>query len=148
MSQKPSIGYVDLRVFAHATEDLDKVLTALRNLLPTDIAETAQVEKNSLMGHHGNSITLFTTQLTDKKLLPNLLEKIGQSLSALDKEDLTNNINTRIEKTNLYLRFDKQAASMGKIKFTQDDPIRIKIHFKNKTPDEILKMLKESGLLL
>jgi RNA binding exosome subunit len=147
MSQKPSIGYVDLRIFAYATEDQEKVLTALRNLLPMDIAKTVQFEKNSLTGHHGNSITLFTTQLTDKKLLPALLEKIGQNINALDKDNLNNNLSLHIEKTNLYLRFDKQAAFTGKIKFAQDDPIHFKIHFKNKSYEEILETLKQSGLL-
>jgi len=147
MSQKPSIGYVDLRVFAHATEDLEKVLTALRNLLPMDLSETVLFEKNSLTGHHGNSITLFTTQLTEKKLLPAILENFGQNMNALDKDDLNNNLARHIEKTNLYLRFDKQAAFLGKIKFTQDDPIHFKIHFKNKSYEEIMEILKKSGLL-
>jgi hypothetical protein len=147
MSQKPPIGYVDLRVFAHATEDLEKVLTAMRNLLPTDLAETAQFEKNSLTGHHGNPITLFTTQLTDKKLLPVLLDKLGQNLNILDKEALNDEIKLHLEKHNLYLRFDKQSAFLGKIKFAQNDPIHLKIHFKNKTPDEIVEICKKSGLL-
>jgi RNA binding exosome subunit len=148
MSQKPPIGYVDLRVFAHATEDSEKVLTALRNLLPITLAETVQFEKNSLTGHHGNSITFFTTHLTDKKLLLTILEKIGQNINVIDKEDLNNNLYRHIEKTNLYLRFDKQAAYSGKIKFAQDDPIHLKIHFKNKTLEEILELLKKSELLL
>lgn len=147
MSQKPPIGYVDLRVFVHATEDSERVLIALRNLLPTGLAETAQFEKNILTGHHGNSITIFTTQLVEKTLLHILLEKIGQNLNAIDKENLNNNLTLHIEKTNLYLRFDKQAAFLGKIKFTQDDPIHLKIHFKNKTHKEILEILKKSGSL-
>ncbi|MDR2707355.1 MAG: hypothetical protein LBB87_01210 [Nitrososphaerota archaeon] len=147
MSQKLPINYVDLRAFAHATEDPEKVLTALRNLLPTNLVETIQFEKNNLTGHHGNSITLFTIQLTEKQLLPTLLEKIGQNLNALDKENLNNNLNRHIEKTNLYLRFDKQATFLGKIKFAQDDPIHLKIHFKNKTHEEILEILKKYGLL-
>ncbi|XHH10007.1 MAG: RNA-binding domain-containing protein [Candidatus Bathyarchaeia archaeon] len=147
MSQKPPIGYVDLRVFAHATEDPEKVLTALRNLLPTDLAETLCFEKNGLTGHHGNPITLFTTQLTDKKLLPAMLNKIGQNLNALDKEALNVEIKLHLEKRNLYLRFDKQSAYLGKFKFVQNDPIHVKIHFKNKTPDEIMEILKTSGLL-
>ncbi len=147
MSQKPPIGYVDLRVFAHATEDPEKVLTALRNLLPTDLTETAQFEKSSLTGHHGNPITLFTSQLTDKKLLPLLLEKIGQNISALDKEELNDEIKLHLEKHNLYLRFDKQSAFLGKFKYAQNDPIHVKIHFKNKTPEEIMEILKQSGLL-
>jgi len=147
MSQKPSIGYVDLRVFAHATEDPEKVLTAMRNLLPTDLAETASFEKSSLTGHHGNPITLFTTQLKDKKILPFLLEKIGQNLIVLDKEALNDQIKLHLEKHNLYLRFDKQAAFLGKFKFMQNDPIHLKIHFKDKPPEEIVEILKKYGLL-
>ncbi len=147
MSIKPPIGYVDIRVFAHATENDEKVLTAVRNLLPTDLAETARFEKSSLTGHHGNPITLFTSQLTDKTLLPVLLEKLGSGLNALDKEELNNNIKLHVEKHNLYLRFDKQSAFLGSFKFAQNDPIHLKIHFKNKVSDEIVEICQKSGLL-
>jgi len=147
MSQKPLIGYVDLRVFAHATDDSEKVLTALRNLLPTELAETASFEKSSLTGHHGNPITLFTAKLTDKKLLPALLEKIGQNINALDKQELNDEINLHLEKSNLYLKFDKQSAFLGNFKFARKDPIHLKIHFKDKTPDEVVEICKKSGLL-
>jgi len=147
MSQKSSIDYVDLRVFAHATEDTEKVLKALHNLLPTGLLETIQFEKNSLTGHHGNSITFFTTHFTEKKLFSTLLEKIGQNLNAIDKEELITNFNLHIEKTSLYLRFDKQAAFLGKIKLAQNDPIHLKIHFKNKTSEEILEILKKFELV-
>jgi len=147
MSQKSFIHYIDLRAFAYATEDTEKVLTAIHKLLPTELSETVQFEKNNLTGHHGNSITLFTTQLTEKKHLPALLEKIGQNINSLDKDALNNNLQLHIDKTNLYLRFDKQAAFLGKIKFTQNDPIHFKIHFKNKTREEIIAILQKSGLL-
>ena len=147
MSSKLPIGYVDVRVFAHATEDDEKVLTAVRNLLPTALAETARFEKSSLTGHHGNPITLFTTQLTDKKMLPALLDKIGSGLNALDKEALEQEIKLHLEKHNLYLRFDKQSAFLGAFKFGQNDPIHLKIHFKNRTPEEIVEICKKSGLL-
>ena len=70
MSAKPPIAYIDIRVFAHATEDPDKVQIAVRNLFPTELAETLIFEKTSCTGHHGNPIILFTSRLTDKKLLP------------------------------------------------------------------------------
>ena len=142
-----AIGYVDIRVFAHATEDHEKVLTAVRNLLPIEIAETALFEKSSLTGHHGNTITLFTTKLDDKKTFPVLLEKIGSGLNVLDKETLDQEIKLHLEKRNLYLRFDKQSAYCSAIKFTLNDPIHLKIHFKNKTFDEILEICRKSGLL-
>jgi RNA-binding protein len=147
MSSKPPIGYVDLRVFVHATEDPEKVIAAVKNLLPTELAETAIFEKSSLAGHYGNPITLFTTKLTDKKALPCLLEKIGANLNALDKESFEHDIKLHVEKHNLYLRFDKQSACLGTFKFTQNDPIHLKIHFKNKIAEEIVEICRQSGLL-
>jgi RNA-binding protein len=147
MSTKPPIAYIDIRVFAHATEDSDKVQLAVRNLLPTELSETLVFEKQSCTGHHGNPIILFTSKLTNKKLLPKALEKIGTNLSALDKEELDRDIKLHLEKGNLYLRFDKQSAFLGVIKLTQNDPIHLKIHFKNKTVHEIMEISKQTGLL-
>jgi RNA binding exosome subunit len=147
MSTKPPIGYIDIRVFAHATEDPEKVQTAVRNLLPMELAQTLVFEKTSCTGHHGNPIILFTSKLTDKKLLPTALEKIGKDLGALDKEELNRDIKLHIEKGNLYLRFDKQSAFLGTLKFSQNDPIHLKIHFKDKTGQEITAISKQNGLL-
>ena len=147
MSAKSPIAYIDLRVFSHATEDPAKVQTAVRNLLPAELAETLVFEKTNCTGHHGNPIVLFTARLEDKKLLPKAIEKIGTNLSALDKEELNRNLNLHLEKGNLYLRFDKQSAYLGASKYTQNDPIYLKIHFKNKTTKEIEDFSKQSGLL-
>ena len=67
MSSKPPIAYIDIRVFAHATEDPDKVQTAVSNLLPAELAETFVFEKSTVTGHHGNPITLFTATLNRQK---------------------------------------------------------------------------------
>jgi RNA binding exosome subunit len=147
MSSKPPIAYMDIRVFAHATEDPDKVQTAVRNLLPEDLAQTILFQKTTLEGHHGNPITLFTAKLTDKKLLPTVLEKIGSGLSSLDKEELSKNLKLHLEKSNLFLRLDKQSAYLGTFKFNQNDPIHLKIHFKNKSAQEIEELCKTTGLL-
>jgi len=148
MSSKPPIGYIDIRVFAHATEDTEKVESAVRNLLPPELTENLIFQKTSLTGHHGNPIILFTAQLSDKKTLPAVLRRIGSALNSLDKEELCRELKLHLEKRNLYLRFDKQAAFMGTIKFTQTDPIHFKIHFKNKTPEEIAEICTSAGLLL
>jgi RNA binding exosome subunit len=142
-----AIGYIDIRVFAHATEDPEKVQTAVRNLLPTDLAQTLVFETTACTGHHGNSIILFTAKLTDRKLLPTALEKFGSQISALDKEELNREIKLHLEKGNLYLRFDKQSAFLGALRFSQHDPVHIKIHFRNKTAEEIIEICKKNGLL-
>jgi hypothetical protein len=147
MSSKPPMAYVDIRVFAHTTEDTDKVQTAVRNLLPEELAETLVFQTTSLTGHYGNPITLLTTKLTDKKLLPAMLEKIGSGLNSLDKEELSRGLKLHLEKGNLYLRFDKQSAFSGNMKFTQNDSVHFKIHFKNKSVSEITNLCRSAGLL-
>jgi RNA binding exosome subunit len=147
MSSKPPIAYIDVRVFAHATEEPSRVQTAVLNLFPADLTETLIFQGTNLTGHHGNPIILFTAKLTDKKLLPKALEKIGKDLGVLDKEELNHDIKLHLEKGNLYLRFDKQSAFMGALKFSQNDSIHIKIHFKNKTAQEIIDFSKQTGLL-
>lgn len=147
MSSKLPIGYIDIRVFAHATEDQKKVESATKNLFPISLQETLIFQKTNLTGHHSNPILLFTAKLTDRKLLPLTLETLGASLSALDKEQLNQDIDLRIEKGNLYLRFDKQAAFFGLTRLSQNDPIHLKIHFKNKTKQEIIDLAMQTGLL-
>jgi RNA-binding protein len=145
-NSKP-VGYIDIRVFSHATEDQAKVETATKNLFPTELTEELVFQKTALSGHHSNPIIMLTAQLKDRKLLPGALQKLGAGLSSLDKEQLNEEINLHLEKGNLYLRFDKQAAFMGQPKLTQNDPIHVKVHFKDKTNDEVVELAKQFGLL-
>ncbi len=144
---KYPIAYVEIRVFSHATEDLEKVQTAVRNILPEELTAELAFSKAALTGHHGNPITLLEVKLEDRKLLPLILEKIGSALGALDKEALAEEFKLRLEKRSLFLRFDKQSAYLGTIKLGSNDPIRLKIHFKNRTPQEIETICKEAGLI-
>ena len=147
MSSKPPIGYIDVRVFAHATEDSDKVIAAIRNLLPSELGESVIFQKTRLTGHHGNPIILFETKLADKQGLPAVLKKIGAGLTSFDKEQLNDNMKLHLEKRNLYLRFDKQFAFQGEVRFSQNDPIHFKIHFKYKSYEDIVDLSRDAGLL-
>jgi RNA binding exosome subunit len=75
------------------------------------------------------------------------LEKIGSGLTALDKEMLTNEVELHLEKGNLFLRFDKQRAFLGELQFSLNDPIHFKIHFRNRTVEEIIEICRQAGLL-
>ena len=86
MSSKPPIAYMEIRVFAHATEDPEKVQTAVRNLLPTELAETLVFEKSALTGHHGNPIILITATIKDKKLLPKRWRKSAAAWHRLTRK--------------------------------------------------------------
>jgi RNA binding exosome subunit len=148
MSSKPKIAYIDIRASAHATEDLGKVENAIQNLVSTTEPHLPLLfQKTNCTGHYGNPIILLNAKLDDKEVLPEILEKIGKNLSTLDKEELSQNLQLHIEKTNLYLRFDKQSSLQRVVKFSQIDPIHIRIHFKSQTHQQIAEILKQKGLL-
>jgi RNA-binding protein len=147
LSSKAPIAYVTIRVFSHATEDPQKVQTAIRNTLPETLQVQLVFTQTSLTGHHGNPIVVQEAKLTDRQALPSVLEKLGVDLSTLDKAQLNEELRLHIEKRNLYLRLDKQSAFLGKLKLGSNDAIHFKIHFKNKTPEEIAELLRKAGLL-
>jgi len=141
------IGYVDVRVFAHATEDPDKVLTAARNVLPPEKIDTIIFRKINLTGHHGNPIVLFQTRIKEKDAVRAVFEKLSSGLSTLDKEQLNREIMQHLEKGNLYIRIDKQSAYLNRIRLSTEDPVHFRIHFKKRTREEVVDICRRSGLL-
>lgn len=141
------IGYIDIRVFAHATEDLDKVLTAARNVLPPEKVDSVIFRKTNLTGHYGNPIVLFETRIKDKSTTQAVFEKLSSGLSTLDKEQLNSEITRHLEKGNLYVRIDKQSAYLNQIKLSTEDSVHFRIHFKKHTQKEVVEICKKLGLL-
>lgn len=146
MSQLP-IAYVDVRFCAHATEDLDKVMEAVQNILPNEYLEEIVFNRSSLEGHYGNPITFFETRIKDKKIIKALVEQLAANLSVLDKDELDRIIHLCIEKGSLYIRLDKQAAFKGKTKLVTSDPIRIRIRFSKSKIEDVIAVCKEIGMI-
>lgn len=147
LSSKIPIGYIDIRVFAHATEDPEKVLTAARNLLPTEALDTVTFKKSTLTGHHGNPIILFESRVKDKNAVQAIFGKIASHLGVMDKEMLNSKIENHLERGNLYIRLDKQSAYLNEAKIARADAIHFKIHFKKEKPVEIIEICRKFGLL-
>ena len=133
-------------MFAHATEDENKVLAAARNLLPAAQLENISFCKSSLRGHHGNPIALFETEVKDKEILSAFVENLSRGLSPLDREKLSREAGLHVEKGSLYLRFDKQAAFRGKLKLGLSDPIRVRLRFKKQKLEDVVQLCREIGL--
>lgn len=146
MSQLP-IAYVDVRFCAHATEDLDKVMEAVQNILPNEYLEEIVFNRSSLEGHYGNPIAFFETRIKDKKIIKALVEQLAVNLSDLDKDELDRRIHLCIEKGSLYIRLDKQAAFKGKTKLVTSDPIRIRIRFRKSKTEDVIAVCKEIGMI-
>ncbi len=146
MSQLP-IAYVDIRFCAHATEDIDKVVEAVHNILPSDNIEEVSFKKSGLEGHYGNPITFFETRIKDKETIRALVENLSANLSSWDKEELSREIHRYVEKGSLYIRLNKQAALQGKIKLVTSDAIRIRIRFKKSKIEDVIEICREIGML-
>lgn len=146
MSQIP-IAYVDIRFFAHATEDLGKVVEAVQHVLPSDHIEEIAFNKSNLRGHYGNPIILFEAKIKNKETIRALVENLSSNLSELDKETLSREINLHVEKGSLYIRLDKQAAFQGNFKLCTSDPIHIRLRFRKTKIEDIVKTCQELGML-
>jgi RNA binding exosome subunit len=147
LSSRIPIGYIDIRVFAHATEDADKVLNAIHNILPSELIDIVTFKKSNLTGHHGNPIILFETRIKEKDAAQAVFEKLCSGLSILDKELLSSEIVQHLDKGNLYIRLDKQSAYLNVIKLSSADTIHLRIHFKKHGREEIRDICRKSGLL-
>jgi RNA binding exosome subunit len=144
---KNDIIHVELSFFAHATEDRDKVLKAVRNLLPAEFVEEVDISRKNLKGEYGNPIVFHKAMIRNPELAETIIRNIGLNLSPLDKETLSDELDLRLKKGNLYLRLDKQAAFKGKIKLCKSDPIRLRVRFRTSKPEEIREICHILGVL-
>ncbi len=100
---------------AHATEDEQRVLSALRSLVPGEV----DIQQSKLKGHHGNQIVAFEAKVGRRKVLRELWQRVVAKLRAGELQTLHKIVRKRIDETcHLYLRFDKQLAYGGELAFT------------------------------
>jgi RNA binding exosome subunit len=147
LSSNIPVAYVNIRIFAHATEDLDRVITAFHNILPSEFVDTLVYKKTALTGHHGNIITLLEARIKNRKFAQAFLEKLASSLSMMDKETLSNEIDRHLENGNLFVRLDKQASYRGSLKFGSTDSIHVKMHFRKSRREDVIEICRRFGLL-
>lgn len=146
MSKIP-VTFIEIRLFAHATEDLNKVAEAVKQIFPKDYTEEVEFKRTNLKGHYGNPITLFETKIKGGKIIRAFVDSLFSRISIMDKENLLRDIGLHVEKGSLYLRLDKQAALCGEIKLCTRDPIRVRIRFRKGGIEDILEVCREFEML-
>ncbi|MHA1590647.1 MAG: RNA-binding domain-containing protein [Candidatus Njordarchaeales archaeon] len=111
---------VKIAAHVHATEDENKVIKAIRNILPPDVK--LEISREVISGHYGNRIIRLEIKISNKKDVERIFEWI---LSRISGFLYPNWIAERFDTSNksLYLRLDKQAAYMGEIKLGWGDDI-------------------------
>jgi len=144
------ISSVEFTSHVHATEDLEKVKQALLFLIPETIHDKLKLKVDKVRGHWNNPISLLQAKFTNTNDVRQIIKYITTSLNDQDKDVLSEGLERRIDKSRLYLRFDKQAAFKGHFKLRdEDDVVRLTISFAiypSPTPEKV-KSICESLLM-
>lgn len=126
MPEERLIKAAEISVFAHATEDEDKVKQAVKRLAKYD----PTFESQRLTGHYEDPINLLTSKTAQKREATDFLANIVNKLSSLDREILLNELPNRVDpQGRLYIRLDKQKAYHGRAALNETDPIRVRFKF-------------------
>jgi RNA binding exosome subunit len=142
------IQSVELNTIAHATDDLDKVQTALNRVLPEALRGRQLFTRKYLVGHFNNPIVTFAARLTDASGVDEFSSFLLHQLARGDILTIENQLDLHTdEEGNLYLRIDKQRAYLGVLRLSESDPIRVRLKFTRFGGDitELIKRYLESA---
>ena len=124
------ISKVEISVFAHATEDEEKVERAVLNMIPKEFARP-RPKVQRLKGHHNDPLVRMTMRITKRSAAVEMFRSLMRSLSPPDRRRLLDEAVERVDKSgNLYLRLDKQRAYRGGAVLHETDSIRMKFGFR------------------
>lgn len=143
-AQNSSLISIKISALVHATENIGKVSVALRNILKSIFEENAPIVESHFKGHHGNPIAVL--KLTVKKRIRHdrlmaLLAKQLEPSSSIGLQQ-PSQLDTRTSKTFL-LRFDKEAAYSGFIKFGQENIVLVELKIASPYAHPELKLTKD-----
>ncbi|MHA1615784.1 MAG: RNA-binding domain-containing protein [Candidatus Njordarchaeales archaeon] len=134
---------VRIAVHVHATEDEEKVIKAIRNVLPPNLK--IKLSREVISGHYGNPIIRLEAFIRNKKEAEAIFRWI---MSKIEGFLYPNWISERFDSSTktLYIRLDKQVAYLGNIKLGWGDDI-IHISFKfpgyfSFSPEELEKEIE------
>lgn len=126
MPEERLVKAAEISVFAHATEDEEKVKQAVKRLARFE----PEFESQRLSGHYDDPIQLLTAKTAKKKEATDFLANILTKFSSLDKSTLLQDLANHIDpQGSLYIRLDKQKAYHGRAVIAENDPIRVKFKF-------------------
>jgi len=130
---------VSVRAHCHATENVDKVVRAIENVMGFPI----RLNKTITSGYYGNEIVILEGRVDKardvEKFWENIREVHPQILAEID--DLVDN------NCNLYLRFDKQLAYLGELVLRRGGDtiaIRCKVKCYPANREKCVKIIEDS----
>ncbi len=146
---KPRIHRVEITTHCHATEDQEKVLRALKNILPEGLREKQPIIEE-YKGHYGNVIKIIRLELLGSEA-QDFVKHLGSRLEDSDKSILKVSFDYRYDQrgNKFFIRLDKQAAYNNRLVVSDgDDVIKIVISLKgSRKSREVAELLGEYGVV-
>ena len=129
---------LEARVYVHATENEEKVIRALHNLIGS-----SNIVVEELRGYFGNPITVVSTS-REKEEAEEAFNRMISMLTEPDKRFLLSSLEERVDKEgSLHLRFDKQKAYLGKVVLSDsDDVIKVRVRFFRESGEQLIEELR------
>jgi RNA binding exosome subunit len=117
------LHYVEVRAFCYATEAENRVETALRTLLPADVA----LERAESEGHFGDPILVLSARVERTDETREVLAALAHP-PADEYDRLVAELDERVdEDCNLFVTLDKQAAYDGEVRLGDGITLRGKV---------------------
>ena len=115
-------------LIVHETEDVTKVMRAVKNLIPETISDNLNFTQTHLQGYYKNPIIRLETGVTGQILVSVILKHLLKNLNKNERDLFAFTLGDYIDgKKNLFIRFNKQDAFLGKTSLCTADPIHVKI---------------------
>lgn len=116
--------FIEVETFIHATENREMVVGATLGMFRE---YNYEVDERTVLGHHGNPITVVTVKVygcDSEQAVKQLISRLDK----LDRDVIRASLVDRSERNRIYLRLDKQELVKGRIVLGHsDDVIKVTI---------------------
>ena len=115
---------IAIDVIVHATEDISKIFQSFEDVLNLKEEDFTLEE---IEGHYENPIIMIKAKIV-KKQAQNLMSRILELLPVKQINELTEEIEERIDDSRFHMRLDKQELIKGHLIVSEKETIKLKIH--------------------
>jgi RNA binding exosome subunit len=115
---------VTIDVIIHATEDASKFFDVFEEMFGL---KKDEFSIQNLTGHFDNPITLLNAKIS-KKQAANFVKILISKISPGQIDDIIENIEERLENSNLHLRLDKEEFVNGDLAIQEKNSVKLKIY--------------------
>ena len=147
-----TISKIEYSFSIHATEDFDKNMEALENLIPEDLINQIELIIEELEGGYGNPVEYVIVAFNKSKIIAKIFDSLVTIFSESQKKLLYAEFEERFnaDKKSFHIRIDKQAIFNNKITISSStDIIKIEIKLRSYVKDvDFKQFLVDKGLLL